>query len=1334
MVQLRSLDGRIVHELPEGDTIIGRSSQECNIQIRTSKSISGKHARILVDTDAYGDPRIHIQDLCSKNGIFVNGTHFVGGSMASLDHGDTVRFGYDEQRFVISCTDEPIEIDLGLSSAELSEPTLLSFPETPILIKESRSGDSISTTQEKLSNLDTISPTTNLSRRIDKVESFLSPEANKLSKLSETIDKVRGDGKAWAKKTAKPNSSTTDKIVRWCVRSKLVSRVFLKWRAYFQQRKYAHTLVANYLSISYRQSLLKQARKFLGLLKLETRRSSCIVRVLARNHQRHQLYAWNRLSQNVQLGKNYGILFSRAQRRKLARVFHDWRLNVFQIKKMCRYIATTRTRRLRMMFNIWKVQISNEETVRYNDVVEELRVSEQSGALKGINHILFRFKFNRLRVALSRWKSLHTDDCDENLKLTKWNQLLFKIHAAWQSKTASAFFQWKYLLNLHPRAVKKQEDLDTSQADKAVNFRKLRGRYYNKLTYFHRWVKSGEDRKRMSLVIKRSVVKFAARLKSMSFESWRGWVEHRQEKKRLLLKVFTRTQYHRGLDPLIRNCFLNKNVEVKASDKLRIASLLQKSHTRKVCPLFQHWKQVTKKNMFERVLVIRYRQRCSIQLRKRSFKQWAVVTQKHSHALHLAQRFAIAKEQNLQFKYFFIWKQPAGFKQMSLKNILRKTSKRRMGQFFRIWAAIDKKSTNGSLIQNCIANTLIDIKRCCFLKWHVFLKTQLGARKIRGLGIRKLVSVFEKRQRKKVVRTFAKWSEQLALVKWLASRLLQCTNQKPNEAFQTWRLQSHLIGQHRNSQVEYVKDARYRALQLLYKRFRLLMLRLNWNLFRRHIKLRKVLQRLVSKLVQRESFKAIQTWKMIHVKRTVASRNLQHNLARFGTKRLHSINERSFSAWKMHIRTASTRRDSLKTLSTRRSTDLMKIAFLQWKRRSLQKKGLLMLSLQHWRGKRGVAFQRWKIYSIQREGIEIRVKDHRKRVSSLFAKKLFLLWKKLIQRRRKSAEMFSRVTKKNMRRLFHTWTFLVITGKETFSKARVMSLKRDHFCINNSFNAWRLNVSRRQKFTRTMRHALKAKFSKSVSTAFHNWRCSTVELRSLAQIRSTKDSRVEDIISKSHSMEKQLVSLRHNFVDGALQLNHPEVQAAAFSAITGLMAEHFQGDEEVSEILFADYEGDEAFAPEFEDQENNQSSQNRKVKAEEDAINKSELSAKVSSILEKLSSCNDVTAMIVEQSTCIDVLQRQIKILNTQTEHKNNMLANILQNEPKNHKRALLAHLEDMDKTFQELTAVKKIAEEQQKNAAEHIMALESTKDTLKTEISSIVEKYQKKGPNMISN
>jgi hypothetical protein len=77
-------------ELCEGDTIIGRS-EECDVTI-FDPSVSRRHARVRI-----ADGRVILEDLGSRNGCRVNGTHVK--RPVDLSDGDRIRLGTQELVF-----------------------------------------------------------------------------------------------------------------------------------------------------------------------------------------------------------------------------------------------------------------------------------------------------------------------------------------------------------------------------------------------------------------------------------------------------------------------------------------------------------------------------------------------------------------------------------------------------------------------------------------------------------------------------------------------------------------------------------------------------------------------------------------------------------------------------------------------------------------------------------------------------------------------------------------------------------------------------------------------------------------------------------------------------------------------------------------------------------------------------------------------------------------------------------------------------------------------------------------------------------------------------------
>ncbi|GBG33710.1 Centrosomal protein of 170 kDa protein B [Hondaea fermentalgiana] len=100
---LSSADGRLTYDLQVGSNRVGRAKAACEIVLRSSRSISSKHADLQVSLDETGNLVVSLADLESTNGTFVNGTHLTGRRQrpVRLQDGDVLRFGYDERSFVV---------------------------------------------------------------------------------------------------------------------------------------------------------------------------------------------------------------------------------------------------------------------------------------------------------------------------------------------------------------------------------------------------------------------------------------------------------------------------------------------------------------------------------------------------------------------------------------------------------------------------------------------------------------------------------------------------------------------------------------------------------------------------------------------------------------------------------------------------------------------------------------------------------------------------------------------------------------------------------------------------------------------------------------------------------------------------------------------------------------------------------------------------------------------------------------------------------------------------------------------------------------------------------
>ena len=86
----------VVYELEDPITTVGRSP-ECDIVLRGSRSISSRHARIVVKNAARR--KANLEDLGSLNGCFVNDSRVQGDKMP-LKTGDMIKFGYDTATYM----------------------------------------------------------------------------------------------------------------------------------------------------------------------------------------------------------------------------------------------------------------------------------------------------------------------------------------------------------------------------------------------------------------------------------------------------------------------------------------------------------------------------------------------------------------------------------------------------------------------------------------------------------------------------------------------------------------------------------------------------------------------------------------------------------------------------------------------------------------------------------------------------------------------------------------------------------------------------------------------------------------------------------------------------------------------------------------------------------------------------------------------------------------------------------------------------------------------------------------------------------------------------------
>jgi len=84
-------------EISEDVVILGRA-KDCDIQI-DDKSISSKHARLVIEADPYMDSAkvIYLEDLRSTNGTELNG-HSI--EREKLSDGDMIQIGFNQFRFI----------------------------------------------------------------------------------------------------------------------------------------------------------------------------------------------------------------------------------------------------------------------------------------------------------------------------------------------------------------------------------------------------------------------------------------------------------------------------------------------------------------------------------------------------------------------------------------------------------------------------------------------------------------------------------------------------------------------------------------------------------------------------------------------------------------------------------------------------------------------------------------------------------------------------------------------------------------------------------------------------------------------------------------------------------------------------------------------------------------------------------------------------------------------------------------------------------------------------------------------------------------------------------
>eukprot|EP00736_Rhodelphis_marinus_P012074 Rmarinus@m.29287 len=104
---LHGIDGDL--PLNKSRSVIGRDS-ECDIQLK-SRSVSSKHAAIvfgcLPGSNIGAGHTAALVDLGSLNGTFVNDTLYRKGKTVRLNHGDTIRFGYDAMQYTFMLGNVP---------------------------------------------------------------------------------------------------------------------------------------------------------------------------------------------------------------------------------------------------------------------------------------------------------------------------------------------------------------------------------------------------------------------------------------------------------------------------------------------------------------------------------------------------------------------------------------------------------------------------------------------------------------------------------------------------------------------------------------------------------------------------------------------------------------------------------------------------------------------------------------------------------------------------------------------------------------------------------------------------------------------------------------------------------------------------------------------------------------------------------------------------------------------------------------------------------------------------------------------------------------------------
>ena len=110
-----------VFELEKSEVKIGRDSLDCNVCLDFSNGISRLHADL-----KFEQKQVHLQDLGSQNGTFVNSQRLAAHDPILLNHGDSIVFSaYSKTSYRFEI---PEESPCYVEREKSEEPVLLSPP------------------------------------------------------------------------------------------------------------------------------------------------------------------------------------------------------------------------------------------------------------------------------------------------------------------------------------------------------------------------------------------------------------------------------------------------------------------------------------------------------------------------------------------------------------------------------------------------------------------------------------------------------------------------------------------------------------------------------------------------------------------------------------------------------------------------------------------------------------------------------------------------------------------------------------------------------------------------------------------------------------------------------------------------------------------------------------------------------------------------------------------------------------------------------------------------------------------------------------------------------